>query len=294
MTLVCVGEVMAEIRSDDSDGFAVGFAGDTFNVAVYCQRNLGPDHPVAFHTRIGRDPLSQGFLSFAAGEDLDLGTIERDEKRNIGIYAVQTDAAGERTFAYWRNQSAARGLFDEGGLDALDGFSIVYLSGITLAIVSPEARARFFDWIVAQKAKGVRFAFDSNFRPSLWESVETARETITRAWQLADIGFPSVDDEMNLYGDVDAESVLARLRDYGCTEGALKRGSTGPVGLNPATERRDYPSATSVVDTTAAGDSFNGAYLAAVLSGSSEIDALSAGHNQAIKVIGARGAIIPR
>jgi 2-dehydro-3-deoxygluconokinase len=49
-----------------------------------------------------------------------------------------------------------------------------------------------------------------------------------------------------------------------------------------------------VVDTTAAGDSFNGAYLAALLAGGSEADCLAGGHAMAAKVIGHPGAIIPR
>jgi 2-dehydro-3-deoxygluconokinase len=49
-----------------------------------------------------------------------------------------------------------------------------------------------------------------------------------------------------------------------------------------------------VVDTTAAGDSFNGAYLAALARGLPEADCLAAGHAMASEVIGHPGAIVPR
>ncbi|MGB1081813.1 MAG: PfkB family carbohydrate kinase, partial [Alphaproteobacteria bacterium] len=41
------------------------------------------------------------------------------------------------------------------------------------------------------------------------------------------------------------------------------------------------------------GDSFNGAYLAALLEGRAEVACLSAGHAMASRVIGDHGAILP-
>ncbi len=51
---------------------------------------------------------------------------------------------------------------------------------------------------------------------------------------------------------------------------------------------------TEIVDTTAAGDSFAAAYLAARLSGAAPAAAGRAGHRLAAKVIRHRGAIMPR
>lgn len=293
MDLLCIGEAMAELRRDGS-GFAVGFAGDTFNVAVYARRLLGPGS-TGYLTRIGQDPLSDGFARLAAAEGLEGDGLLRDPQANIGIYAVQTDAAGERSFHYWRSSAAARGLFrDPGDLDRLAGAAVLYLSGITLAIIDAPARAALLDRLAALRASGkVRVAFDSNYRPRLWESADTARHWITAAWLQTDIALPSVDDERALFGDPDDLAVLARLQDYGCRFGALKRGAEGPLPIGANLPPVHYHRATTTVDSTAAGDSFNGGFLAATLLGHPLPAALRWGHETARAVVGHPGAIVP-
>ena len=58
------------------------------------------------------------------------------------------------------------------------------------------------------------------------------------------------------------------------------------------TELVEWPQV-AVVDTTAAGDSFNGGYLAARMAGKMPQQAASAGHALASVMIQHRGAIIP-
>ena len=215
-----------------------------------------------------------------------------------GLYAISTDKNGERSFSYWRENSAARLLFHgSGGPDfsALDDFDVVYMSAITLAILQPGTREALMGWIDEFRGRGGLFAFDSNYRPRLWESVETAREAVSLAWSLCDIGMPSVDDEMALFGDPDPDTALARLNASGIVTGALKRGAEGPVPINASSDPSiRFAPASNVVDTTAAGDSFNGAFLAAILSGRPLGESMLAGHDCASRVIGVRGAIIPK
>lgn len=290
--ILCIGEAMAEIRRD-GPGYAVGFAGDTFNTAVYCRRNL-KGGAVGYLTRVGTDPLSDGFLELARREGLDVTQIRHETAHNIGIYTVQTDDHGERSFAYWRASSAARQLFRHPeDFAALDDADLLYLSGITLAILSPDARTALLERLANLRQAGKRVAFDSNYRPKLWPDAETARQVIAQAWTLTDIALPSVDDEMALFNDPDDAAVLQRLRGLGLRHGALKRGAMGPVALDPDVAADDFPPATQVVDTTAAGDSFNGAFLAAWANGKDIAACLSAGHSLARIVVSRPGAIVP-
>ena len=294
MQLLCVGEAMAELRQDAAD-FAVGFAGDSFNTAIYCNRVLNAPRAVGYLTRIGKDPLSDGFFRFAHAEGLNCETIGRDPERNIGIYAVQTDPAGERSFFYWRADSAARRLFQaEGEFEPLAQCKILYFSAISLAIMSEPARARFLGHVARLRhTHGIKVAFDSNYRPRLWADLKTAQEVIDQAWHLTDIALPSIDDEMALFGDADEYAILARLRRCGCRQGALKLAAAGPLAVEDAAIALPrFAPAGQVLDSTAAGDSFNGAYLAGVILGADASTCLSWGHELARQVVAKRGAIV--
>ena len=100
---------------------------------------------------------------------------------------------------------------------------------------------------------------------------------------------------MELYGEYDEAAVVNRFAERSWDGIAIKRGMRGPVstGIEP-TAHPEFPLATSVIDTTAAGDSFNGGYLAAFLSGADESARLAAGHALAARVVSVPGAIIPR
>lgn len=294
--LLAIGEVMAEIRTAGDDGFALGFAGDTYNTAVYAAREIGVPGAVAYLTRVGSEPLSAALVERAAGEGIDTTHVAVDPDRNIGIYSVSTDAQGERSFHYWRADSAARRLFAvEETAMFMPGAEIIYLSGITLAILAPATRHRLVEALAARRAAGTRIAFDSNYRPKLWEDAAAARAAMQALWEVTDIALPSIDDEMELFGDSGEAAVIDRFAERSWEGIAIKRGIRGPVSPHlDAAAHPDFPPADRVVDTTAAGDSFNGGYLAAFLAGKDEAARLAAGHALAARVVGAPGAIIPR
>lgn len=311
--LLAIGEAMAELRQSESDGFNVGFAGDTFNTAVYCARALNaraaeksaaatnpkshPEQAVSYVTCVGHDPLSTAFVELVQSEHINTDHITRHNENNLGIYSVTTDQTGERSFHYWRSHSAARQLYanDEAPV-ALPAARVVYLSGISLAIMQPAARHRLIDHLkTLSETKQSLLAFDSNYRPQLWESQEVAQSVMTKMWDIADIALPSIDDEMNLFGDASEAAVIERFGSSKRTLTAIKRGSRGPVSPDlPEAEHPHFEPATNVVDTTAAGDSFNGGLLAAFLMGASQAECMSAGHECASMVVGVRGAIAPR
>lgn len=323
MRVAFFGEAMAELSLDSDENLApsMGFGGDTMNTAIYLKRLMGEHAQVSYLTVLGHDPLSQRLISMLQRESIDTSTIARHADRPVGLYAITTDEQGERTFSYWRSASAARTLFQcDNGLnfDSLKGFDVLYFSAISLAILPADVRVALLNYIEQlRKDNQVISIFDSNYRPTLWESTAVAQQSVAAAWRQTDIALPSIDDEQNLFKDADEAALLSRLRGYGIEQGALKRGAAGPLSLAKADESGQAQAVewsrepVSVVDTTAAGDSFNAGYISAVLKAAVsnnvsvddgqgvaipslvQMDALRAGHACASRVIAHRGAIIP-
>lgn len=294
--IACIGECMIELSQLDLDAgrAAVGFAGDTANTAAYLAR-LGCD--VSYVTNLGQDAFSTRMIAMFGGEGIDCALIGRHDTRLPGIYSIEVDAGGERSFRYWRSESAARTLFSGVGaaLADLDGFDVIYVSGITLAILPGDVRAGLIAHLGAFRDAGWMVVFDTNYRPRLWPDADTARAAFSAMWGVTSLGFPSFDDEAALYPATTPEAVLDRIAGLGVGEIALKNGAGGPVlrageeVLTPA-----LPKAVKVVDTSGAGDSFNAGYLAARLNGAGLEDAAKAGHALALTVIAHHGALIPR
>ncbi|MBV1927617.1 MAG: sugar kinase [Rhodobacteraceae bacterium] len=294
--VACIGEAMIELAMGKgrSDTAQVGVAGDTLNTAIYLKR-CAPKVDVSYITRLGRDPFSRRIMAFMQGENINASLIGFSETRVPGLYTILTDDAGERSFTYWRDSSAAREMFDadDAELKWLSDFDLVYLSAITLAILTPQARARLMAWIPQYRRSGGKIAFDSNYRPVLWPDADTSRKAIAAMWRCTDIALPSVDDEQAAFEDSDADAVIARLKSFGVRDGALKCGAAGSASFDGSKQDK-FASVGTVVDSTAAGDGFNGGYLAAYLQGCKQADCLQAGHNMAIRVLGVKGAIIPK
>ena len=284
--VACVGEAMIELSMQANNTASVGVAGDTLNTAIYLKRTA-PDVTVDYITRLGTDDFSARIASFIAAQDIGTARITRDPNATPGLYAITLSAEGERSFTYWRSASAARDLFADGDFSALDDYDLIYLSGISLAILPQQVRTALLDYL---DTVGPRLAFDSNYRPRLWEDEMTARDIIGAFLRRAEIALPSLDDEMLLFDETEAQ-VVARCTALPAT-GALKRGPRGPICLGNHV-LQDYAPASKVVDTTAAGDSFNGAYLGTLLGGGTQAEALDAGHALASRVVQYRGAIIP-
>lgn len=288
-----IGECMLELSEAGDDLWTMGVAGDTLNTAWYARRALADDWQVDYLTRIGTDRFSDRIAGFLTAEGIGTGHVQRDPDRGAGLYAISL-TEGERSFTYWRGQSAARHLADDEAAlaGALRGAGVVYFTGITLAILAPDRREVLLRAALSAKAKGAMVAFDPNIRPKLWESPHAARNWIMRAAGAASILLPSFDDEAASFGDATPEATAARYREVGAGEVVVKNG--GGEMLIAASEVLRIGDLARVrpVDSTGAGDSFNAAYLAARLGGAGPAEAARRGHDLASRVVLAKGALM--
>lgn len=286
--IVCVGEAMVELTRDG--GFwRMGWGGDTLNTAVHLAR---AGHDVSYMTALGNDPFSMEMQAGWAAEGIDCRLVLTHPTRQAGLYAITTDPNGERSFSYWRDASAARAMFE---LDAIDGAmaaaeraDLLCFSLISLAILPDAGRLDLLGLARRVRARGGRVAFDGNFRPRLWSSTSDARAWRDRAIAVSDIGLPTLEDEQAL-GSIGADVVAAHWQGFGCREVLVKLGVDGarlPDGkICPIAQSLD------AIDTSGAGDAFNGGYLAARLNGEGMAEAAAAGHRLAGWTVMRRGAI---
>ncbi|MEE5093223.1 sugar kinase [Pseudomonas alliivorans] len=293
-----IGECMIELQQHADGSLHQSFGGDTLNTAVYLARLLGSGQ-VDYVTALGDDSFSDAMCKVWSEEGIGLGKVQRLPGRLPGLYCIQTDASGERRFLYWRNEAAVRDCFmtpaAEPILAALTSYDVLYFSGITLAVLGAEGRSRLLAMLAKARSRGAKVAFDNNYRPRLWASVEHAREAYLACLPYVDLALLTEDDEQALYGYTDTEQLLTAYRQRGIDEIVIKRGAQSCI-VETDGKRFEIPTqkVERVVDTTAAGDSFSAAYLAARLKGEHPQQAAEAGHRLAGVVIQHPGALVPK
>lgn len=299
--IALIGECMLELTPQKGSqggrclSMNMSYGGDTLNSAVYLGRQ---GIAVDYVTALGDDPMSAWMVEQWRSEGVGCDLIEYQPDAVPGMYLVETDEQGERSFYYWRENAPARRLFEDPAktdrlFSQLAGHDCLCLSGISLAIYSESSRQRLFSKLAEFRSDGGKVIFDSNFRPKLWPSVLVTRQTYETMYRLTDIALPTIEDEQQVFGDADQDEVVERLQSWGVGEIALKMGPKGCLVVTGETRELVAAAEVLVVDTTSAGDSFNAGYLAARLNGQCVSDAAKKGHRLASAVIQHRGAIIP-
>ncbi|WP_394688125.1 sugar kinase [Hoeflea sp.] len=293
-TFLSIGECMVEMAPNGTGDYQLGFAGDTLNTAWYAKHTLGPGWEVAYFTAVGQDAVSERMCDFLETAGIQTGHISKLPDRTVGLYLIEL-SNGERSFAYWRSDSAARQLAaDRGALTkALEEAQVIFFSGITIAILSPAHRRTLLESLADARKNGATIAFDPNLRPRLWNDPETMRNTVMAAARVSDIVMPSFDDDALAFGDRTTQETAQRYADAGVPLVIVKNGDGPMIAMKKGRIETFTPTpVTEIVDTTAAGDSFNAGFLASYLDSQDLPRALAAGAELAAQVITRRGALI--
>jgi 2-dehydro-3-deoxygluconokinase len=294
-----IGECMIELKRSPNGPtrgmYSRAFGGDTLNTAVYLAR-LGVT--VDYITALGDDPMSEEMLASWRDEGVGTTRVARLKGKLPGLYMIETDDKGERRFFHWRDTAAARSLFDlpesEALLQSLASYDLVYLSAVTLSIYTERGRMRLLEALRQLRERGSLIVFDTNLRIRNWPDLATARDAFQQAFTAAGIILASTEDLVPLYPGEDTERLLTHIP--GDDEVVLRLSEPASIvrSRGELHRVRAAPLTTPVVDTTAAGDSFSAAYIAARLAGAEPADAARAGHALASVVVCHPGAIIPR
>ncbi|CAA0090842.1 2-dehydro-3-deoxygluconokinase [Zhongshania aliphaticivorans] len=303
-SVAVIGECMLEMSlasggralSSSTLPASLSFGGDVLNTAVYLSRlGVGVD----FVTAVGDDKLSDWLIDQWQLEGVGCQYVSQFSNSSPGLYLISTDDSGERSFSYWRESSPARKLFDDPQraselYQALSQYPWLYLTGISLAIMSPEARESLFGFIDTYRAAGGKVGFDSNYRPRLWSDVTQTRAIFSQMYKRCDLALLTLDDEEDLFGECTADQHISRLLAEGIVELVLKQGPEGCLVIVDGEELAVPAQSVKPVDTTSAGDSFNAGYLGQRINGGSPEQAAKFAHNLAGIVIQHPGAIVAK
>lgn len=298
------GECMLELQGQAFGTLHQGYGGDTLNTAVYLARyGAGAGIRVHYATALGDDPLSTGLLQRWAAEGLELSLVRRIAGRLPGLYLIDVDARGERSFSYWRDSSAAKAYFEAGcetvptPLEQRQAeWDALYLSGISLAILPPAGRERLFALMRVLRRRGAAVVFDNNYRPRLWPDMAEARRCYALSFELATLALVTADDYQALLGLAHPDEGVAAAQALPVAELVIKRGAAATLVRTADGAWQQAPTETvpQVVDTTAAGDAFAAGYMSRRLAGATALAAATFGNRLAARVIQHRGALIAR
>ena len=298
--VAAIGECMIERRMDAPQDTAPAFSGDTLNTLTYMARLLDRGRAeLCYITALGMDFDSASMLAAWEAEGINTAFVRRLRDKFPGSYTISTAQHGERRLIYDRDESAARDLLRDDYYASLSNplkrFKLLFLSGISVAILPPHDREKLLNLVQTLRRAGVIIVYDPNYRAALWESPGEARDWTGRVYHETDVAMPGFFDERALFDDATPEHACKRLADLGIAEVIMKNSSSSclvAVGKGIV----DFPVTVQerVADTTAAGDSFNAGYISSRLSGHDVVASVRAGQTLAGRVIQYPGAIIPR
>ena len=299
MHYLSIGEPLAEFTAhrEAPSRFDRRAGGDTLNTAIYLARLSGAGQ-VGYLSCLGDDPQSLWLRDAIAAEGIDTSALGVRRGGRPGLCFVSTDAQGERSFTYWRDQAPFRQHFDDSSaLAVLDGAKSLFLSAVTLAVLHPEGRENLLAALQRRRDQGAEVVFDTNFRPVLWPDPVAARALMARMAGIASLILPSLDDLLACYGTMPPEAAMAQLMAVSDAEIVLTTGG-GTVlhrvaGAAAVTEHA-LPPAVAALDTTGAGDSFNAGWLVARARGQSVAQSIAAAARLAATVVCHPGAVIPQ
>lgn len=302
LDLIGLGECMVEFHAPESLGHAPSltraYGGDVLNALVSAARLGGR---TGFITRVGQDPFGPSLLSCWQAEGIDTSHAPLVPGEN-GVYFISLGPGGEREFTYRRAGSAASALTaEEVDPGYVASSRALLLSGITQAL-SDSAQAATLHAAQLAREAGTLVAFDPNYRPGLWAvrgGAGAARAALAELLPHVDLLLPSFPaDGLFLPGAATDAAQAAGAFGRLAPVVALKAGAGGawlcspqcsPEGVVHTPAEPDV----QVVDTTGAGDAWNGAFLAGLLDRQPLTRALRLANITAARKLRFRGAIPP-
>lgn len=286
--ILCLGEPMLEFNQQPDGNYLPGHGGDTSNCAIAAARQGAR---VGYVTHIGADTFGNSFMDLWRREGVDISTVRQVDDAHTGVYFVTHGPDGHE-FSYFRAGSASSRMRPRDlPRDALRAAKILHVSGISQAI-SDTAADTVFAAIEEIRSAGGKVSYDTNLRLKLWP-LDRARAVTHAAMAQCDIALPGLDDARQLTGLKEPDAIADFYLRLGADVVALTLGAEGTLVATPDERRRIKGRAVKAIDATAAGDTFDGAFLARMTAGDTPFEAARYANAAAALSTQGYGAVAP-
>jgi 2-dehydro-3-deoxygluconokinase len=263
-----MGEPMVEFNEHAPGMFQLGFGGDTSNCAITAARQGAR---VSYLTALGCDAFGDRLLVLWAQENVNAQHVLRDEAHSTAHYVV-THGDDGHVFTYHRTGSAVSHMQAANLPRAyLQATKFLHVSAISQAI-SEQMCQSILGAIELARAGGAQVAYDTNLCLQLWP-LERAQQLIHDALTRCDIAVPGYRGVVALTGLAKADDIVDSYLALGPSIVALSLGADGVLVADGGRREHIVGHAVSALDATAAGDTFDGAFLSLLAAGRDMFDA---------------------
>ncbi len=265
--------------SDTASRISTSSGGAAGNVAAWLTRTSARSTIVS---HVGDDPAGAAIVAEFDALGVSHGNLVIPGETS-GVVVVLVDSSGERTMFPDKGANSRLTVAD---LPDLSGFQAVYISGY--ALLNPLARDGVLAMIEKIKADGLPIYFDP---ASVGAMKDVADKELHTWFSMMDVLFLNEEESIYLTGSVDIERALDYLLDFSQVV-VIKRGSAGAIAKSRGFDSISLPAvATTVIDTTGAGDSFAAGFIASYSLNRDLTAALQAGGELAagcVAIVGGR------
>lgn len=265
--LYSVGELLIDFQSVGTESlkntkeFVKNAGGAPANVCVQAVK-LGQN--AVYLTKVGDDGFGDFLIETLKNERVDTAFISKSADHDTSLAFVSFQENGEREFSFYR-RAAADLHFTPKDFEKVEFIAGDVLEFGSVALKTDDAKEAHIYLIEKAKRAGGLICFDPNLRFNLWENAEELRRTVKEFARYADIIKVGRDELEFLTGEPDFGGVGSMfsgdLKILLVTDGG--RGARLYLSDGKVYECGGYK--VKAVDTTGAGDSFFGGFIARIM-----------------------------
>ena len=261
--ITTVGEILIDLtQTGISDNgipiYTANPGGAPANVAVAASK-LGAN--TAFIGKVGNDAYGKLLCDTLKKYNVSTDGVITDKSANTTLAVVSVNENGERSFAFYRKNSADTLLSENEIIDLqLRNTHILHFGSVSLT--AEPSRTATISAVKRAKSFGAVISYDPNYRESLWSSLDEAVEQMKKPLDLVDILKVSDEELPLISGKTDVKDGAKYLCDkYNIKLVLVTLGAKGAYyRFKDCAGIVDGVSVT-VADTNGAGDTFFGAFL---------------------------------